>query len=694
MRCFIWSLLFFVFQFSFLLAQQSKIDSVKNLLKNDKDDTNKVFHLNMLARLYYDKPAIDTPYLTQSIDLAKKIGYKTGIANGYKHFGSVYWIKVQNSNKALAYYFKSADVFNSSGNLTNEALIYSVIGIIYYGVDSFATGLKYEYKALKINEKIKNKSVLAAAYDNIGEGYNSLGDYPGALKYYMNALAVIEQLGDEKRASNCQESIGELYTKIGDNKNAMEYFDSSLTKSRKIGYLPFQEVALMDIADIYKSGKKYKEALEEISEAYALTLKPDDTYHRTSCTELMGEIYYESGDYVKALEYENEALKTASENKFLDVIIQSQGVLGEIYLKQKKFGEAEKYLLAAVASVHGSHELEAEKNYELDLIRLYTAESDFKKVAESYAKYDALRDSLINSDKSRQIGRIEAKAEYDKQLNIKQAEEDKAEAIADAKSKRQQIINLLVTLIAVVVALIALLIYRSWRAAKKENIRVEKEKISMELKALRAQMNPHFIFNAINSVQRSILKNDPDAANRHLTGFSKLIRKVLENSKYETIPLTEEISILKLFVELEYLRFIPKFTYEFQIQENIDADNILITPMLLQAYIENAIWHGLMFLEDRVGKLLIGISVEGDFLKCVIEDNGIGRKLSKELKKDSMHNPMGMTISKEILETMGVLYKTNAKVTVTDRANESGTPIGTRVEIYIPLTYKKQLEYA
>ncbi len=336
-------------------------------------------------------------------------------------------------------------------------------------------------------------------------------------------------------------------------------------------------------------------------------------------------------------------------------------------------------------SVHGSHELEAEKNYELDLSQLYAATGELKKSLEYYTKYDSIKDSLINRDKSRQIGRIEAKSEYDRQLAAQQAEEAQAKAIADAKSKRQEIINLLIILIAVIIALIAILIYRSLRAAKREKIEVEKEKILMELKALRAQMNPHFIFNAINSIQNFILENDQDAAQKHLSRFSKLMRMVLENSSYENIPLSDEIKMLELYLEFETVRFSSKFKYKITIDDSIDIDNTFIPPLILQPYVENAIRHGLMYLKGKQGEVTIQVEKSENRLKCTVDDNGIGRAGSMEIKKGSLHKSMGLSITAERLEIINTLFKSKMSVNFTDKINADGTPGGTKVELLMPL---------
>ncbi|TND03417.1 MAG: putative signal transduction histidine kinase, partial [Bacteroidetes bacterium] len=206
-----------------------------------------------------------------------------------------------------------------------------------------------------------------------------------------------------------------------------------------------------------------------------------------------------------------------------------------------------------------------------------------------------------------------------------------------------------------------------------------------ELKALRAQMNPHFVFNAIGSIQNFILNNKNEDANKYLLVFAQLIRNVLEQSKEELITLQQEINTLKLYLGIESLRFKNKFNWKISPAENLDSENILIPPLLLQPFVENALWHGLMTMEEH-GELIITIRAEGDKLVCLIEDNGIGRKASGELKKSkNLRQSLGTTISKDRLETMELLLGRKTELEITDLYTAEGRACGTRVRIALPL---------
>jgi ligand-binding sensor domain-containing protein len=225
------------------------------------------------------------------------------------------------------------------------------------------------------------------------------------------------------------------------------------------------------------------------------------------------------------------------------------------------------------------------------------------------------------------------------------------------------------------------------RKREAERTKLNKRVAQMEMKALRAQMNPHFIFNSINSIQHFILKNDSDEAHKYLSKFSRLIRNVLENSKYENISIEQEIQTLLLYIQLEELRFTPKLNYEISIDSRINPILYVIPPMIIQPYVENAIWHGLMHKKEP-GKLTIELQLdqERNVIHCIIDDDGIGRAKSAAFKEGNQyHLSVGLSITRERLELINHFSQRNLNVQIIDKYDEHNQPSGTRVEIFLPL---------
>ena len=203
------------------------------------------------------------------------------------------------------------------------------------------------------------------------------------------------------------------------------------------------------------------------------------------------------------------------------------------------------------------------------------------------------------------------------------------------------------------------------------------------MQALRAQMNPHFIFNCLSSINHFILKNESEMASDYLTKFSRLIRMVLNNSKNPLINLEEELEMLRLYLDLEKLRFNNSFDYSISFYNHFDISSIFIPPLLLQPFAENAIWHGLMNKEEQ-GILEIGFQLDDHVLNCYITDNGIGRKKAEALKSKSpeKQKSMGMQITAERL----ALFNSDAEQTIfniEDVVDGSGQAAGTRVTLKI-----------
>jgi ligand-binding sensor domain-containing protein/two-component sensor histidine kinase len=215
--------------------------------------------------------------------------------------------------------------------------------------------------------------------------------------------------------------------------------------------------------------------------------------------------------------------------------------------------------------------------------------------------------------------------------------------------------------------------------------KVEMSKI--ELKALRSQMNPHFVFNSLNSIQHYIFNSKSDEAVKYLNKFAKLMRVILNNSDKPTVAIEDDLEALKLYLELEQMRFEDKFEYRFEIDKNVDLDYDIMPPMLLQPYVENAILHGLTPRKEK-GLLTIGIRNEEHFIICTIADNGIGRKRSAEIKRTmpgTKHKSFGMKITEERLRILNEISFSQHRVTITDLENEDGTAAGTKVELYVPI---------
>lgn len=215
----------------------------------------------------------------------------------------------------------------------------------------------------------------------------------------------------------------------------------------------------------------------------------------------------------------------------------------------------------------------------------------------------------------------------------------------------------------------------------------EREVAELELKALRSQMNPHFMFNSLNSIKNHILQSEPKLAAEYLSNFAHLIRLILQNSRERVVPLEEDLEALFLYIDLERLRFGDRFSLDCSIDESIDRKRVMIPPLILQPYVENAIWHGLM-KKEGAGILTIHLRKESDAILCIIEDNGIGREAAGRMRDQTTrkYRSMGLGITQDRIDIHNKMNQMGIRVTVTDlKDGLTQEALGTRVEVLIPV---------
>ena len=231
---------------------------------------------------------------------------------------------------------------------------------------------------------------------------------------------------------------------------------------------------------------------------------------------------------------------------------------------------------------------------------------------------------------------------------------------------------------------------RIYNIKKKQRLDFERkvEMSKIELKALRSQMNPHFIFNSLNSIQHYIFNTRSEEAIKFLNKFARLVRIILNNSERPTVTVGDDLEALKLYLELEQMRFEDKFDYEIIIDDSVDVDYDIMPPLLMQPYVENAILHGLNPAPVK-GKLTIRLSSENNFLICTIVDNGIGREKASEIRRTmpvKNYKSLGMKITEDRLKILNEINNSKLSVTITDLKDADNQPLGTKVELFVPLS--------
>lgn len=517
----------------------------------------------------------------------------------------------------------------------------------YFKKGDYESSLILTLHALTIYEHLKNATQVAVHYDVIGSIYFRQLNYERALEYFEKAKKVREQNADEVGLGRSYGNIGNVYEKTGDFEKARTNIELSLMIFRKLQDEKSIGMCYNNLSLIYEQTNAPNIALLYVDSSIAIKLKQSDWPGLASCYNNKGNALVDLGKIEEAIDYFEQSMDLWTELGSPEKIMMAHFNLAETFVSVK--------------------------NYEMAYINL--------------SKYNTLRDSLINTESTQNINMLVEKYELDKkdQQNLLLENEN---ALLESNNQNKNLwITIGFTSVAFLAAVFLIFVVRNNGRKKQKQIEFEKTTLEFEQKALRAQMNPHFIFNAINSIQSYILNKNQHEAYDYLAKFSRLIRIVLHNSQEKSLMLHQELEMIKLYVEMEQLRFNNKFEFNLSMNDDVHEYEMSVPAMLIQPYIENAIWHGLMNLEnERNGILNLTLSMNDTLLKIVVEDNGIGREKSKLYKKEDSHKSVGMQLTEERLLMINKMeHFENAKVIITDLCDENGKACGTRVEIFIPV---------
>ncbi|HEX5668164.1 MAG TPA: histidine kinase, partial [Chitinophagaceae bacterium] len=586
--------------------------------------------------------------------------------------GAVYEMKggVDNWNKAATYYRKAGNQGRELECLTN------IVWNFTEGEES-VEGIEYADRAIQVAKQIKpanawEQELVQWAYSNMSELYKTAGDYETSMEYVKKS----DSIGKATNWMREYYNICELYYLLGKYDSARLYWNEWKRDS-----------------DTYHFGFKAKGEL------------------------LLGKICIKTGEYDKAIDLINQGISTIMANRKGDRVHARRMVrpnlgLGEAYAGKKDFKTALKYARIGMGYANTTNDKKG-KVEGYDLMSRIHHELGNNDSAYLYVKsYVALKDSVQNNQfrwrlnyykKGAEVARSEARIG----LLIKD-NQIKEQQLKQQETFRKFLIGLLLALVFAGVFIFRNLALKrkndklkqaqevhEFKIRQLESQRIqtelERQAAELEMQALRAQMNPHFIFNCLSSINRFILKNESKTASNYLTRFSRLIRMVLINSTKQMITLEDDLQMLRLYLEMEQMRFKDSFEFSITFQNVIDDDNIFMPPLLIQPFCENAIWHGLMHM-DGPGKLEISLGLENNILHCTITDDGVGRAKAEEIKSKSAEKEksLGLKITTDRLALLNKEKGVNTSYKIEDLYDENGNAAGTRVELMI--CFKETME--
>ena len=507
-----------------------------------------------------------------------------------------------------------------------------------------------EYTDLLAKKLSNYQQVLV--FEGLGDNYKLISDSGKSVSNYQQGLDIATDHRIIPKITDLNSKIAEAYALSGAKEEAEAYYGNSLDLSKKESKKRAVEEK-NKVADFYNQNQDFDKEI----------LLREETL---SEIESLGDDATEE-DLDSPLTQQRQNYKIAN-----------------AFVGQEKYEEAIPYLERSIVEADKKEDLLVQKDATRKLSELYRDLGKLDKAAESYERYANVVDELyLKKDQE-----LSQAARFSKEITLKQ---NRIASLENDRKLNESRYNLAVQNQSLVekniqvqrwiigsLLLIALLLlwaaYTQFKSVKQQKYANNQ----LALKSLRTQMNPHFIFNALNSVNTFISSNDERAANRYLSEFSQLMRSVLENSEEDFISLDKEIELLQLYVKLEHFRFKDKFDYTIHVSENLNVNEFVIPPMLLQPYVENAVWHGLRYKKER-GSLSINFEqVDSETIEITIIDDGIGRNKSKEFKTENQkkQKSKGMGNIQKRISILNEMYKDKVDVSVENVFdNEEGTKV-------------------
>jgi len=526
---------------------------------------------------------------------------------------------------------------------------------------------KYAKQGLILSIQLDYLKGMGMSYGNIGNCAQINGDYPKALENYIRALQIFKKMGNRKGIAKFTGNIGDIYLMQKKYDDALKYHKEALQLKKNLGDKVTIVYNYQSLGTIYHYKNDKQNALENYKLALEIANETGEKNVQGSVNNGIAAIYFEEGNFEEALKgYQNVLKIFSSNNKYKRGISAVLHNIARVYRAMGKYPDAIKELNTSLSIALEIGSVEDIMQAYSGLNMTYYQTGDIKNAYSALKSYIVYKDSLFNENTQNYINELQEKYEAEKRdqmiLNLT-VERDSLQAKANL---RNLLLGSSVGLLVLIVFILVLYI----RNRKTKEL---KRRIELEQRALRVQMNPHFIFNSLNSIQRMFIEGNQDLANDYMGDFGELLRKILENSGKSVISLKDELDTLKLYLDLEIIRTDDMIEYSFDIDPEIDQLNIFVPPLIIQPFVENAIWHGILPKEEK-GTIKIELKwLSTDMLLCAVTDNGIGIEQSMLNKGPNKHKSKGMKITEERL-----------RVANSVKAEELKTG-GTKVTILIPL---------
>jgi tetratricopeptide (TPR) repeat protein len=550
------------------------------------------------------------------------------------------------------------------------------------------SALRYTEMSIQFARRTSNKSILAESFNTQARVYAYFGQLELSVAKNIVSLQLALEVNDRFRLAKYNRELGISQRLIYNLNDAEYYFKQSYEHAQKIADYHQMGLALSNLGTIYFGRKEFKKAIESTQRAIRLLSELNDFNGLGEAYDILGMIYREQKDYTLAASSFNKSLvfyeSTGNKEKIAGVYHN----VGTVFRKQKKYANALNYLQRSIEireQFGSKNQIYSTYREIADVYRDVGKTNDALKYLDMYLDYQDSNTTIQSATKIAELSELYRSEQRDRLIMMQSdsIERQRQErAFTSTKLENVQLRNnsqmYFIIGFLIISVLAGIIVFYRWNQTR---IKQERKEAEMSQTLLRAQMNPHFVFNAMSVIQSYIYENDTENSSKFLVNFSRLIRLILENSPKEFIPIETEIEILQKYLETQKLRFEDRFDYSIECEDILLEEGALIPPMITQPFIENAIEHGQLHTIEG-GFILISFSKQNNMLNVIIEDNGIGRKGAELNKKSKDHKSMAMKITKDRIDNMSKKYRTEGRLIVEDFNKKLNT--GTKVLISLP----------
>ena len=561
--------------------------------------------------------------------------------------------------------------------------------------------LKMATEANTIANKLNYQLGKIRSLNCLGNYYFSRAINDKAVEFYLKALKMAENIKDLRNIVIGKSNLANVFAHDKNHKKAIQLLNEAdkILSSTGDTLSNNRAAILTNLGFSYSESNLHHKAIGIYEKVLIICLKNNIGFGIALTLDNLGKEYFALKQYPKALDYFEKAKIEIEKNQVDFVRGKNLLNLAKTYKVLGKPNVSLKFLDQAKEIANQTQDNEGLSNIYLELQDAYFKTENYKSAYENLFEYSKMRDSLFNSEKNKTIQELNTKYETEKkETQIKELSQQ--QKISELESTRKN--TLIYSILGGILALAAITYFSFTRFKEKKanelltnqleeaerRIEIEQKATESELKALKSQMNPHFMFNALNSIQEQFMYGDKILANEQMGNFTYLTRQILTVSGKKKINLSTEVEILTKYLELEKMRFAEGFDYSISLSENIDEDYHQIPPMLIQPFVENSIKHGLL---HKAGEKKLSVKFTLDEaeenLICVVEDNGVGRAKSAEIKSKQMqkHESFSTSATEERLKLLGNDLKTKDFIFYEDLQNTEDQIVGTRVRIMIAL---------